>query len=1003
MSETEWEMVKMDVDMTPQQMIDVLSDPKTVQINRVTPRAYYLPENTVSLNGEWEFNFVEFPCEAPDIRQAESAKFENKITVPGHWQLQGFGKPWYTNVVYPFSVDPPHPPLENPTGTYKRKFTLPKDVDGYHHRLRFEGVDAAYWVGINGQWIGYSEGLRNAGEFAIDSSLLKEENEIWVRVYQWLSSSYIEDQDQWWLSGIFRDVLFESFPKSGWVENFKVALDYNEGKGQLKVDFSVVLATKETPIELTLRDDTDNEVANTTITVGECKAGITIDSVHPWTAETPYCYTLSVAVAGVHQFDQSVGFRTVEIKNAQLLVNGTPILLRGVNRHDHHPEHGRAVPLDFMEADLKLMKQHNINAVRTAHYPNHPKFYELCNRMGFWVMDEADLECHGFWEAVMVHTGWTYDTEDNVESGPISENAREFTTSNPEWRIAYEDRALQLVARDINQPCVIIWSLGNESIYGTNHVHMANLIREYDPQHRPVHYERDSDAETADMYLRMYPNLDTMKTFAGKDKPYVLCEYGHAMGNSPGLLRQYQDLFYLVPNFIGGFIWEWANHGIKREHEDGTVEYCYGGDFGEYPHDGVFIMDGLTNSEHRPTPGLIEYAKVIEPIIIKMKDGEAEITNTFDFITLDEYTAKVIITSVNGTAATKDEVVVDVPKCAPGETVTIPLPKKSEAIIEVAFYTTTATGSVPAGHKVAWAQRVGKLSPPPVLATSKTTEIAQNGPRFVDIEAGAGSITFDTAKGVIHKWKVNGHEVIIPGTNDLTAWRPLINNDEPVDMPYWKKYQLHAMRHNIRKVEVTGDEITVHQWFAPPSLVWGFETVQTYRFTDNIHIHTVVTPKGWKENYTPKYLPRLGYEFTLALVDNVTWFGRGPSHSYPDMKESQPYGVHLGSITDINVDFDYPQENGNHEDTEWLVVNTGDVKVAASECGRPFGFKVGDETNLDEAKHPREVIHGQPVLRIDYKQHGVGTGACGPRPVPEHQFTIKQDQPIEFDVELWSV
>lgn len=571
-------------DYSLETLTSALSNPKIVHINRLDSRAYYLPqESTLSLNGNWDFNYAQTPLVAP-LPNEKEVNFNEKLVVPGHWQLQGYGKPHYTNVLYPFTVDPPNPPSQNPTGTYRRTFFVPEEWKSkpFSFRLRFEGVDNSFHIFLNGKLVGYNEGSRNASEFDIDEHILVNEvNELWVRVYQWSSSSYIEDQDQWWLSGIFRDVYLLGFNKNGFVEDFNILTDLDENyldstlTIKLKVQFSsnatlqVLLKKNEEELINQLFDLKDNNF---------CES-FKVDNPLKWTAETPNLYKLELIVLVgneiTNRVNQEVGFRKVEMINGTLRVNGKSILMRGVNRHDHHPKFGRAVPLEYIKRDMVLMKRHNINAIRTSHYPNHPKFYELANAFGFWVLDEADLECHGFFEALRKPSGGNDEAEYDEEKLGLYELASKFTLDNKDWEAAYVDRAIQLVKRDFNHPCVFLWSLGNESFYGSNHRSMVTKIRELDTS-RPIHYEGDLEADTTDLYSRMYPLFETLDKFANQsEKPLILCEYGHAMGNSPGLLRQYQDYFYKYESLQGGFIWEWANHGLYVN-KNGKAVYYYG-------------------------------------------------------------------------------------------------------------------------------------------------------------------------------------------------------------------------------------------------------------------------------------------------------------------------------------------------------------------------------------------------------------------------------------------
>lgn len=582
---------------------------------------------------EWLFRLSKSPLEEdfepPFHTQSFSALDGSpewrRIKVPGMWQLQGFGKgPQYTNVDFPFPVDPPHVPIDdNECGRYVYMFVNPwsreKDLNS-QIRLRFEGVDAAFTVWVNGYEVGYSQGSRNPSEFDITKYLNcgHVTNHLYVEVYQRCDGSYIEDQDQWWLSGIFRDVWLLKFPHCHF-EDFRVQtlLDDDYKDAILRVDAEVNYPTQVT---LTLLDADGKQIAR------ERKGGgartitfeVPVTNPHKWTAETPYLYTLMLSMAGC-SVPQKVGFRRVELIDGVFSVNGKPIKIRGVNRHEHHPDSGRAVPYESLVHDLLLMKRHNINAIRTSHYINDYNLYDLADKLGFWILDEADLECHGLFV--------------------VGADGTKFTSDNPDWEKAYIDRAEQMVKRDFNHPSIIIWSLGNESGYGRNHKAMARFIREID-QSRLIHYEPDWWAESTDMISRMYSSVKDIEGYAKDrnwDKPVVMCEYVHAMGNGPGNIKEYMDIFYKYPRLMGGFVWEWANHGLRTRTKDGEEYYGYGGDFGDDPNDSNFVMDGLCHSDHTSTPGLDEYKKAIEPVQTLGIEGgnKVRIINRYDFIGLE--------------------------------------------------------------------------------------------------------------------------------------------------------------------------------------------------------------------------------------------------------------------------------------------------------------------------------------------------------------------------------
>lgn len=627
--------------------------------NTLPPRSYHIPEDALVLNGQWDFHYASAPLKAPAPTATEKEGWTT-IQVPGHWQLQGHGKPHYTNVQYPIPICPPYVPTENPTGTYRRTFHVPMSWDPQDQlRLRFDGVDSAYHVWVNGALVGYAQGSRNPSEFDVTSFVDRDRlNQLVVRVYQWSDGSYIEDQDQWWLSGIFRDVHLIPFSSVARINDWflRTDLDDEYKNATLHVNLDTFVSSRAT-FKVLLKESPQN--GGDTISSGQFETyegtnnlDVSIKVANPkkWSAEDPYLYTVELSIhqnSRTQTIVQKIGFRKVELKNGLICVNGKPITFNGVNRHDHHPLFGRAVPVDFIRKDLLLMKSHNINALRCSHYPSHPKLFEIADELGLWVIDEADLECHGFYDAIARPQDIPEEMDYEERKKLVFAKAAKYTSDNPSWKSAYLDRMEQMIHRDKNHTSIIIWSLGNEAFYGQNHKAMYEYAKKIDPG-RLVHYEGDPQAASADMYSYMYPSIERLvklvttegvKPDGSFEKPVVLCEYAHAMGNGPGWLEDYQELFRKYPRLQGGFIWEWANHGLLKEDADGKSYYAYGGDFGDVPNDGTFVMDGLLSSTHKPTPGLVELKKVIQPVRLSVNGDDLVVSNLFNFTGLDHLVA----------------------------------------------------------------------------------------------------------------------------------------------------------------------------------------------------------------------------------------------------------------------------------------------------------------------------------------------------------------------------
>ncbi|KAL2848210.1 glycosyl hydrolases family 2, TIM barrel domain-containing protein [Aspergillus pseudodeflectus] len=1018
-------------------------NPAVFQRNRLKPRAYWIPKTSLSLNGNWDFNYVSSPLLAPSPTSTEKGE-EDKgqddewkpIVVPGHWQLQGYGRPHYTNVIFPFPTAPPHVPSENPTGTYKKTFHVPAAWGKSDQlRLRFDGVDSAYHVWVNGVEVGYAQGSRNPAEFDISEIVKRgEANEVFVRVYQWSDGSYIEDQDQWWLSGIFRDVTLIAFPSAARIEDFRVKTtldkDYVDAELQVSVD---VTATTSSTVTVTLSDPfndqktiiSENQSASSS---GTLTFTLPVPNPRKWTAETPNLYNLELTLKSeqttLQKVPHRVGFRQVEILNGNITINGTPILFRGVNRHDHHPLHGRAVPLAFLRNDLLLMKQHNVNSVRCCHYPSHPALFSLCDELGLYVMDEADLECHGFYDAVARPLDIPESMDYEERKKLTFAQAAEFTSNNPVWKEAYLDRAVQMVQRDKNYASVVIWSLGNEAFYGENHRAMYRYIKDEDPS-RPVHYEGDVNAETADMFSYMYPSVARIERLAQEEgddfaKPIVLCEYGHAMGNAPGGLEDYMNAFRSHRRLQGGWIWEWANHGLWDE-ERGF--YGYGGDFGDEPNDGNFVLDGLLYSDHTPTPGFVELRKAYAPVHAWFDGGEIHVENRFDFVDLSGLQAVYQVEVLGEGSKIIDAGTLTLPDIQPGKTGKLTFPgsfsyKKTsgaETWLTVTFNTKHASAWSDAGYEIAWFQHrldfaniAAAPSPRAAFAvSSKPTKshYVITGTDFV--------FKFSRTTGNLTSWLAQGTELLADsttGTLTLGFWRPPTDNDIPYDLGEWRRYGLDVLTSQLRSISLTQiDESTIElkttTFLSPPILAWGYEATTTYRITGEgaLSVRTKLTPTGSK----PKDVPRVGFDLLLNdTLDNAAWFGLGPGEAYADKKRSQKIGVYRATTAELHTPYEVPQEGGNRMETRWLRVGDGrgwGVRVTRDTPSSKSNDSSSEERLFDwvatrysaeaveKAKHANELVPEKLVrVRLDVQTCGVGTGACGPTTLDKYRVPCEE-------------
>ena len=923
------------------------------------PRARYASSDakSLSLNGSWRLR-VSATADAEDdsfAGEGYDAGDWAEVTVPGHWVLQGHGSPIYTNHLYPFPVDPPRVPTENPTGDHLRTFDLPSEwpSDG-GAVLRLDGVESCARVWLNGTDIGEFKGSRLPHEFAVGHLLKPSGNVLAVRVHQWSAGSYLEDQDQWWLPGIFRDVTLLHRPPGSALDFFvHASYDHLGGAGTLRVD-----------------SDVDGRVTVPALDIDVATGESVTVPVRAWTAELPYLYEGLLTTEG-ERVPLRIGFRTVELSDGLIKVNGKAILFKGVNRHEWHPEKGRALDLETMRADVLLMKRHNINAVRTSHYPPHPDFLDLCDEYGLWVIDECDLETHGF-------------TEQAWRDNPVDDDR---------WTPALLDRAARMVERDKNHPSIVIWSLGNEAGTGRGLTAMAEWIHARDDS-RLVHYEGDINCRDTDVYSRMYADHAEVEhigrgldggTHKRRQLPFILCEYAHAMGNGPGGLADYQRLFESYDRLQGGFIWEWIDHGIKDE----RYGFAYGGDFGEELHDGNFVCDGLIFPDRTPSPGLIEYKKVIEPVRITGDgaDGTVRITNTYDFADLSALT---FTWSYQVDGETVESGTLAVPSLAPGESADVKLPApptgsdgaESQWTVRALLAADTAWG--PAGHVIGWGQF-------PVTARPLPSVSAVAGPVLADRRITLGPATFDARSGELRSIGA----VDVTGLR-LDVWRAPTDNDDGASWQtdtrfglLWRKFGLHRMRHRLDGVELSEDALTVRTRVAPAAWEIGLATV--YRWTSDgsrLRLTVSVGPEG---NWAFP-LPRLGIRFGIdASADRVKWFGGGPGEGYPDTKSASLPGRWESTVDDLQTPYVRPQENGARPDVRWAEL--GGLRID----GDPeFWFTARRWTTeqLDAATHRTDLTPGDTVwVNLDHGQHGIGSQSCGPGPLPQYFLNA---QPTEF-------
>jgi beta-galactosidase len=942
------------------------------------PRAWFESDAPVlDLSGDWRFRWSSQADANEDfVRPGFDDAGWSLMPVPSHWQLRGYGAPAYTNIRYPFPVCPPQVPTENPTGDYRLAFRPPADWQGQRILLRLEGVDSCARLWLNGTELGITSGSRLPTEFDVTAALAwPGDNVLAVRVHQWSSGSYLEDQDMWWLSGIFRRVTLVVRPSGGIDDYFvRAGYDYVSGTGTLTVEASA-------PARLTVPELGIDTASGQEVTVPE---------VEPWSAESPRLYDGELATA-TERIPLRIGFRTVAVSDGVLTVNGRRVLFRGVNRHEFDPDRGRAVTEETMLQDVVLMKRYNVNAVRTSHYPPDPRFLRLCDEYGLYVIDECDVETHGFFTA---------------RRGVAWDKAADNPADNPDWRDELVLRMRRMVERDKNRPSIIMWSLGNESGEGRNLGAMAAWTRERDPS-RPLHYERDYTCRYVDVYSRMYtPYADVELIGQRKEEPledpaldarrrampFILCEYGHAMGNGPGGLSEYMELFDRYPRCQGGFIWEWIDHGIRVQSDRGDY-FAYGGDFGEPLHDGNFVADGLLFPDRTPSPGLREYKKVIEPVRISGEDGALRIVNRYDFAGLGHLEFEWSVEEEGVPRATGS---LKVPPVEPGESALVPLPElpasSGEAWLTVRGVLAKDTAWADAGHEVAWMQlKVGDAAPDRRLARTRVSPAA--APEGIRL----GPALFRPADGRLARLGA----LPVEGPR-LDVWRAPIDNDRwfssyPNELA-WRDLGLHRMQHRIDNVTVASDEVIVRTRVAPAATRLGLFV--TYRWTSDgqtLRLDVQTSPDGAWE--LP--LPRLGLRMALpAAYSRAEWFGLGPGEAYPDSRRAARVGRFTASVEEMQTPYLFPQENGNRAEVRWLTL-TDESGAGVKVTGEPHidvTARRWTTEDLDAASHPVDLRASDLVwLNLDYRQNGLGSGSCGPGVLPRYQLEAR---PTEFSVTL---
>jgi beta-galactosidase len=962
-----------------------------------------------TLNGTWKFNWVERPGARPAgfFDPSFDVSSWDDIEVPGNWQLQGYGVPIYkeTGPVGAMSRRPPEIDRGyNPVGSFRREFEVPESWDDRRIFLHFEGVSSAFYVWVNGEEVGYSQGSRTPAEFDITPFVRPGGNTLAVEVYRWSDGSYLEDQDFWRLSGIYRNVFLFSTPTT-YIRDFfvRAGLDESYADGRLEIEVNVRAQPPEQrgmtggALALELIDPLGNTMFSEVLPGniefgaegGEVQTGVTrnIDRPLQWSAEHPHLYTLLISLldesdTAIQVVGAKVGFRTVEVHDGMLQVNGVPVHLKGVNRHEHDPDSGHVVSEESMLADIRLMKQFNINAVRTSHYPNVPRWYELCDEYGIYVVDEANVESHG-----------------------VGYRPERTLAAKPEWREAHLDRTRRMVERDKNHPSVIIWSLGNEAGDGDNFVATYEWIKQRDPS-RPVQYEMADLRAHTDIFVPMYARIPILEAYGSepRDRPLILCEYAHAMGNSVGNLKDYWDVIYASDYLQGGFIWDWVDQGLRAETEDGQQYFAYGGDFGppDVPSGGNFCINGLVNPDREPNPHLWEVKKVYQNIDVRPRDlanGQLEIENRFDFTDLADLELRWAVTGDGREVAAGSLANL---RLAPHQvrTVSLPLPAIDpepgiEYFLDVRFHTRRDEPLVPAGHLVAWEQFELPVYRPyteaPLARAKKLVRTVEDGE--LHIQGEDFSLAIDLSDGQITSFAFEGAELVLSGPVP-SFWRPPTDNDFGNGMPerqgIWKEAGPEREIDSVSWYQNSNRDVHVEITATLPAgdsklfteyVIWGSgEVVVSNRFVPG----AIDLPN----------LPRLGMNMTLPRgLENIEWLGRGPHENYQDRNSGAAIGLYRGTVAEQYFPYIRPQENGYKTDVRWVALTNAEG-VGLLAAGMPtFSFSALHFLNEDfdpgpekEQRHTTDLVERDLVaLRLDYGQMGVGGDTSwGARPHPQY-------------------
>ena len=1004
-------------------------DPSVLHINSTVHRSFYIPFSSKTLelplnqkehssfckllNGDWNFSFYNNIYEVPDdIFSPLRSPSSNTIPVPSVWQNHGYDHHQYSNVTYVIPFDPPYAPSMNPCGVYTRTFEYKSDSNSPNAFLNFEGVDSCFYVWINGTFVGYSQVSHATSEFDVTSLLNDGTNHITVMVLKWCDGTYLEDQDKLRMSGIFRDVYILTRENKRINDYFITAVP-SEDYASATISVSAETSTTDTEVNFELYDANSNLLAKGILENNTFS--FTLDNPNLWNAENPYLYTLVLSTENEY-ITEKVGVRDIYINNSILYINGVNIKFRGVNRHDSDPVTGYTISIEQIQKDMELMKTHNINSIRTSHYPNRPEFYQLCDMYGFYVIDEADVEIHGIDN--LYDESWDW-------SGDYSKHAfPDHICNSEEYIYSVVDRVQSCVHRDKNRPSVIMWSMGNEAGYGCTFEAALKWTKEFDKT-RLTHYEgelhaphnRENDFSNIDVYSRMYLTIEDSETYLNNNptRPLLLCEYIHAMGNGPGDI---EDYFAQIENYdthCGGFVWEWCDHAVYvGTTKDGKKKYAYGGDFGEFPHDGNFCMDGLIYPNRTPHTGLMEFKNVQRPLRVTSFDtgnGSKSFTfkNILDFTNANEI-LKIVYTITN------DGEIIHTGEISDKETLNIPphsektieidysLPSSGKCYIKFDYIQIVNRPFTEVGFNLGFDQVMVKLDICKPVATyieesQKFTgdiSFVEDG-NLVTISGNDFSYTYNKLSAAFDKLGYK-NESLIDAPMTYNIWRAPTDNDRIIKQKWISAgYNRTMLRAYDTKVSKIDNSIVITTDFSIGAIYIQriITGTSTWTITSDGTINLSTT---CNRDTTMPFLPRFG--ICLSLPNNmnkISYLGYGPNESYVDKHQSSFIGKFNTTVSDLHEDYIRPQENGSHYNCDYVIATNNNVSLTVySKDTLSFNASMFSVKELETKTHNYELTpSGHIILHIDYIQSGIGSGSCGPQLLdayklscPEFTFTF---------------